>query len=60
MEMWRDCGNTHGIFALKYSDGIYMVPMYSMILCRNRYSSMTLDLVKMYGLSLEEWLEVRA
>jgi Holliday junction resolvase len=59
MEMWRECGNTWGIFALKYSEGIYMVPMYSMALCRDKNSSMTLDLVKQYGLSLEEWLELR-
>ena len=59
MEMWRECGNSCGIFALKYSEGIYMVPMYSMALCRDKNSSMTLDLVKQYGLSLEEWLELR-
>lgn len=59
MEMWRDCGNTHGIFALKFSEGIYMIPMYSMINCRNKHSAMSLDLAKMYGLSLEEWLELR-
>lgn len=59
MEMWRECGNPYGLFALKYSEGIYMVPMYSMERCRSKYSSMTLDHAKMYGLSLEEWLELR-
>jgi Holliday junction resolvase len=59
MEMWRECGNSCGIFALKFSEDIYMVPMYSMALCRDKNSSMTLDLVKQYGLSLGEWLELR-
>lgn len=59
MEMWRECGNTCGIFAMKFSDGIYMVPMYSIVICRNNSSSMTLEMVKQYGMSLEEWLELR-
>jgi Holliday junction resolvase len=59
MELWKDCGNGLGWFALKFREGIYMVDMGSMINARNHHSELTQDLAEIYGYTLEEWLWIR-
>jgi Holliday junction resolvase len=59
MELWKDCGNGLGWFALKFREEIYMVDMGSMINARNHHSELTQDLAEKYGHTLEEWLWVR-
>ena len=57
MELWKDCGNGNGWFALKFDDDIYMVDMGSMRNARNHRSVLTQrDAAEMYGFTLEEWL----
>jgi Holliday junction resolvase len=59
MELWRECGNGEGLFALSFSGQIYMVGIESMWNCRNRHASMTEELAAAYGCPLGEWLWVR-
>ena len=56
MDLWRDCGNGNGLFALKFDTGIYMVDRESIRYCSKHYPAMTAELARMYGDSLEEWL----
>ena len=59
MELWRDCGNGDGLFALNFSGEIYMVTLDSLQNCRNRHTSITKELAETYGVTLGEWLWVR-
>ena len=56
MEWWRDCGNGEGLFALEFSDQVYMVTLSSIWNCRNRHASMTSEQAAMYGCTLVDWL----
>ena len=60
MELWQDCGNGFGWFALKFDTGIYMVDRESIRNCSQHHSAMTAGLAAMYGHSLEEWLWYRS
>lgn len=60
MELWRDCGNGYGWFALKFDTGTYMVDRESLRNCSNHHPAMTPELADMYGYSLEEWLWYRS
>lgn len=59
MELWRDCGNGEGWFALEFSDEVYMVDLPSMRECQNRHLSMTCEWAAIYGCTLGEWLGLR-
>ena len=59
MELWRDCGNGEGLFALEFSDDVYMVTLDSIWNCRNRHQSMTRELAATYGERLNDWLWCR-
>ena len=56
MELWRDCGNGIGLFALKFDTGVYMVDRDSIRNCSQHHPAMTAELADMYGYPLEEWL----
>ena len=56
MELWHNCGNGLGWFALKFDTGIYMIDRVAIGNCSNRHPAMTPELADMYGYSLEEWL----
>ena len=56
MDLWRDCGNGKGLFALKFDTGIYIVDRESIRNCSHHHPAMTAELADMYGCSLEEWL----
>lgn len=56
MDLWRDCGNGNGLFALKFDTGTYMVDRESIRDCSKHYPAMTAELARLYGDSLEEWL----
>ena len=56
MELWRDCGNGQGWFALKFDERIYMVDRESIRACSHNHPAMTPELADMYGYTLEEWL----
>lgn len=56
MELWYDCGNGNGLFALKFDTGIYMVDRESLRNCSHHHTAMTAALADAYGESLEKWL----
>ena len=56
MELWRDCGNDYGWFALKFGNDVYMVDTAAMRNARNKFSVMTPEIADMYGWTLDEWL----
>ncbi len=56
MELWRDCGNGEGWFALEFSDQVYMLTLDSLRNCSNRYGTMTRELAATYGCTLGDWL----
>ncbi len=56
MELWRDCGNGNGWFALKFDTGTYMVDRDSIRACSHHHPAMTPALADEYGYTLEEWL----
>ena len=59
MELWRECGNGEGWFALEFSDEVYMVDLVSLRNCQNHHLSMNRDLAAMYGRTLRDWLWCR-
>ena len=59
MDLWKECGNGHGWFALKFATAIYMVSRDSIRNCSNHYPAMGLEQAHMYGFTLEEWLWYR-
>lgn len=59
MELWHDCGNGLGWFALKFDDEIFMVDMAAMRDARDCRSALTRDAAELYGYPLEEWLGAR-
>ena len=60
MELWHDCGNGVGWFALKFDDEIFMVDMTAMRDARDCRTSMTRDAAELYGYALEDWLVIRS
>ena len=60
MELWRDCGNGNGWFALKFGDKIHMVSHYLLQLLGKKNSSITEKMLQVTDLTLEKWLEVRS
>ena len=57
MELWKDCGNGSGWFALKFDNDVYMVDMAAMKNASLRHSALTPELADMlYGWTLDEWL----
>ena len=59
MELWHDCGNGDGLFALKFDEDVYIVSLVELRKCRNRYSAMTKELAAYHGCSLTEWVWFR-
>ena len=59
MELWRECGNGEGWFALEFSDDVYMVDLVSLRNCQNHHQSMNRDLAATYGCTLSDWLWCR-
>lgn len=60
MELWRDCGNGNGWFALKFGDKVHMVSHYLLQLLGKKNSSITEKMSQVTDLTLEKWLEVRS
>ncbi len=59
MDLWRECGNGVGWFALKFGDNIYMVSLATLRAIRN-HATLPEKLAALYGFNLSEWLELRA
>ena len=56
MELWHECGNGVGWFALKFDEGIYMVTHDDMRNLKVTRSVITQSNVEIYGYTIEEWL----
>lgn len=57
MELWNQCGNGEGWFALKVEDEIIMIPHFSMVVLSYEKSALNLTDIREYGTPLERWLE---
>lgn len=57
MELWKECGNGIGWFALKISSGIYMVVHEVMKVWRNDHKMLSHDDICYFGLPIERWVE---
>ena len=59
MELWKDCGNGLGWFALKIRDTdnqIYMISHYTMKAYRNRQASLSEKEIVELGIPIERWV----
>ena len=57
MELWKDCGNGLGWFALKTSSGIYMLSHYCIKAYSEMQSSLSAKEIVELGLPLERWVK---
>ena len=57
MELWKDCGNGIGWFALKTSQGIYMMSHYAMTAYKNKQSSLNLADIVNLSIPIEKWVK---
>ena len=60
MELWRECGNGVGWFALKFGDKIYMVSLATLNALKHIHATLSESVVAFHNMSLDEWLEIRA
>lgn len=59
MELWKECGNGIGWFALKIrdtDDQIYMISHYTMTSYRNKQKSLSAKEIFELGTSIERWV----
>jgi Holliday junction resolvase len=57
MDMWKDCGNGIGWFALKTEFGIYMLTHYVMKAWRNSHSSLSPKDIYEMGIPIDKWVK---
>ena len=57
MELWKDCGNGLGWFALKTDSGIYMLSHYCIKAYSNMQKSLSAKEIVELGLPLERWVK---
>lgn len=60
MDLWRECGNGIGWFALKISDTdtqIYMISHYTMKAYRNQQKSLSAKEIFELGIPIEKWVK---
>lgn len=56
MDMWKECGNGLGWFALKLGSQIYMLNHYIMKAYRDKQSSLSAKEIFELGLPIEKWV----
>lgn len=59
MELWKDCGNGEGWFAVKLSDQVYMIPHFTIRAYRNQQATMTPKDIFECGKKVEQWLRCK-
>lgn len=57
MELWNDCGNGIGWFAIKLCGQIYMISHYTMKAYRNQQSSLSAKEIFELGMPLDKWVK---
>jgi Holliday junction resolvase len=60
MTLWEQCGNGGGWFALLFEDEIYLIAYCELLMLQKMYSLSTIngELIRQYGLLLEEWTQI--
>ena len=56
MELWKDCGNGIGWFALKLGSQIYMISHYIMKAYKDRQYSLSANEIVELGIPIEKWV----
>lgn len=59
MELWMQCGNSEGVFAVRYPDGtIYLFPIIGLIKAESKgIRSISRSYAKYYGVKLERFMK---
>ena len=57
MELWKDCGNGEGWFAVKLESQIYMIPHFTIKAFQNQQSAMSPKDVFECGKPLDKWIK---
>ena len=58
MQLWDECGNGQGWFAIKVPTGdIYMLPLFVVMAYRNKQSSLSYAEIHEIGKSLDVWVK---
>ena len=57
MDLWNECGNRCGWFALKLDSQIYMISHYVMKVYMDRKHSLSADEIAELGLPIEKWVK---
>ena len=57
MELWEECGNGIGWFALKTDSGIYMISHYVMQAYKDRQYSLSAKEIFELGMPIEKWVK---
>lgn len=58
MELWKECGNGHGWFALKVPTGeIYMIPYLTVKAYQQNQSMLSFDEIHNLGIPIERWVQ---
>jgi Holliday junction resolvase len=56
MEIWKECGNGEGWFALKIEDDIFMIPHFTMVSLSYEKSVLNRADIVEYGILLGKWV----
>ena len=56
MELWEQCGNGQGWFALKIDEKIYMLPLVTLVSYKNNQASLLFKDILDVALPLEKWV----
>lgn len=58
MQLWNECENGQGWFAIKVPTGdIYMIPLFVVMAYRNKQSSLSYAEIHEIGKSIDEWVK---
>lgn len=57
MQLWDDCGNGQGWFALRVEDEVYMLPYFTVMAYRNSQSSMSFAEIYEIAKPFDEWVK---
>lgn len=57
MELWQECGNGLGWFALKTDYGVYMLSHYCIKAYKNQQSSLSTKEILDLGMPIEKWVK---
>lgn len=58
MQLWNECGNGQGWFAIKVPTGeIYMLPLFMLMALRNSQSSLSFAEIHEYGKTFDVWVK---